>query len=204
MEWDFAYISLVMVLMSVLVSYYAVKSIFRENPTDTIRSKVPQVSSSGLIEKPELCKHFSFNTRWNYRDTKRNKFRALIIIIGVIGCTALLVSAFGMYDGRNDLKELQFNQINLYEPKLVIDDESGEMEVDEMAEEVNSAKIMESAIEIESDSTKMSVTLLVLNHTDLITPTDYNWNRIRIADDEVSISQKIVDMLDVKIGDAVK
>ncbi len=125
-------------------------------------------------------------------------------IIGVIGCTALLVSAFGMYDGMNDLKEWEFNQINHYDSKLVIDDEASDLEVDDVAEEVNGDKIMESAIEIESDSTKKSGTLLVLNHTDLITPTDYDWNRIKIADDEVSISQKMADMLDVKVGDTVK
>ncbi len=200
---DFVYVALAMIIMSVLVSYYAVKSIFNENPADTIRPKVPKVSSSGLIEKLGFFKHLSFNSRWNYRDTKRNKFRALMTIIGVIGCTALLVSAFGMYDGMNDLKEWEFNQINHYDSKLVIDDEASNSEIDDVAEDVDGDKIMESAIEIESDSAKKSGSLLVLNHTDLVTPTDYNWNRIKIEDDEVSISQKMADMLEVNVGDTV-
>ena len=73
-----------------------------------------------------------------------------------------------------------------------------------MADEVNGDKVMESAIEIEQGSVKKSGSLLVLNHTDLITPTDYNWNKIKIADDEVSISQKMADMLGVGVGDTVK
>ena len=201
---DFVYVALAMVAMSVLVSYYAVKSIFNENPADTIRPKVPKVSSSGLIEKLGFFKHLSFNTRWNYRDAKRNKFRALMTIVGVIGCTALLVSAFGMYDGMNDLKEWEFNQINHYDSKLVIDDNASTSEIDDVADEVNGDKIMESAIEIESDSAKKSGSLLVLNHTDLVTPTDYNWNKIKIEDDEISISQKMADMLGVNVGDSVK
>lgn len=201
---DFVYVALAMVLMSVLVSYYAVKSIFNENPADTIRPKVPKVSTSGFIEKFGFWKHLSFNARWNYRDAKRNKFRALMTIIGVIGCTALLVSAFGMYDGMNDLKEWEFNQINHYDSKLVIDDEASISEIDDVAEEVGGDKIMEGAIEIESSSAKKSGSLLVLNHTDLVTPTDYDWNRIDIKDDEVSISQKMADMLGVGVGDTVK
>ena len=201
---DFVYVALAMVIMSVLVSHYAVKSIFNENPADTIRPKVPKVSSSGIIEKLGFWKHLSFNTRWNYRDAKRNKFRALMTIIGVVGCTALLVSAFGMYDGMNDLKEWEFNQINHYDSKLVIDDEASVSEIDDLAEDVDGDKIMESAIEIESDSAKKSGSLLVLNHTDLVTPTDYDWNKIKIEDDEVSISQKMADMLGVGIGDSVK
>ena len=201
---DFVYVAAAMVIMSVLVSYYAVKSIFNENPADTIRPKVPKVSSSGFLEKMGFFKHLSFNTRWNYRDAKRNKFRALMTIIGVIGCTTLLVSAFGMYDGMNDLKEWEFNQINHYDSKLVIDDNASISDIDKVAEEVHGDKIMESAVEIESGSVKKSGSLLVLNHTDLVTPTDYEWNRIEIADDEVSISQKMADMLGVGIGDTVK
>lgn len=201
---DFVFIALAMIIMSILVSYYAVRSIFNENPADTIRPKAPKVSSSGMIERLGFFKHLSFNSRWNYRDAKRNKFRALMTIIGVIGCTALLVSAFGMYDGMNDLKEWEFNQINHYDSKLVIDDEANISEVDDVADEVNGDKIMESAIEIESDTCKKSGSLLVLNHTDLVTPTDYDWNRIKIEDDEVSVSQKMADMLGIGIGDTVK
>ena len=201
---NFVYVAALMVLMSLIVSYFAVRSISRENPADTIRPKAPKISSSGFVEKLGFWNKLSFNTRWNYRDAKRNKFRALMTIIGVMGCVALLVCAFGMYDGMNDLKEWEYNQINHYDSKLVIDEEASMSAIDDVAEDVNGDKIMESAIEIESDSAKKSGSLLVLNNTDLITPTDYDWNKIEIADDEISISQKMADLLDVGIGDTVK
>ena len=201
---NFVYVAALMVILSVLVSYYAVKSISKEKPADTIRPKAPKVSSSGFVEKLSVWKRLSFNVRWNWRDAKRNKFSALMTIIGVIGCTALLVCAFGMYDGMNDLKEWEFNQINHYDSKLIIDDEATLSEIDDVADDVNGDKLMESAIEIESGSVKKSGSLLVLNHTDLVTPTDYDWNKIKIEEDEISISQKMADMLGVDVGDTVK
>ena len=200
----FIYVAVAMILMSMVVSYFAVRSISKENPADTIRPKAPKVSSTGFVEKFGFWKKFGFNIRWNYRDAKRNKFRALMTIVGVIGCTALLVSAFGMYDGMNDLKEWEYNQINHYDSKLVIDDEASLSEINEVADEVHGDKLMESAIEIESDNSKKSASLLVLNDTNLVTPTDYDWNKIDIADDEVSISQKMADLLGVGVGDTVK
>ena len=200
----FIYVAIAMILMSMVVSYFAVRSISNENPADTIRPKAPKVSSTGFVEKFGFWKKFGFNIRWNYRDAKRNKFRALMTIVGVIGCTALLVSAFGMYDGMNDLKEWEYNQINHYDSKLVIDDEASLSEINEVADEVHGDKLMESAIEIESDNSKKSASLLVLNDTNLVTPTDYDWNKIDIADDEVSISQKMADLLGVGVGDTVK
>ena len=200
----FVYVAVAMILMSVVVSYFAVRSISKENPADTIRPKSPKVSSSGFIEKLGFWKKLSFNARWNYRDAKRNKFRGLMTIVGVIGCTALLVSAFGMYDGMSNLKEWEYSQINHYDSKLVIDEKASLSEIDDVAHEVNGDKIMESAIEIDSDNSKKSASLLVLNDTKLVTPTDYDWNKVHIADDEVSISQKMADLLGVGVGDTVK
>ena len=200
----FVYVAVAMILMSVVVSYFAVRSISKENPADTIRPKSPKVSLSGFIEKLGFWKKLSFNARWNYRDAKRNKFRGLMTIVGVIGCTALLVSAFGMYDGMSNLKEWEYSQINHYDSKLVIDEKASLSEIDDVAHEVNGDKIMESAIEIDSGNSKKSASLLVLNDTKLVTPTDYDWNKVHIADDEVSISQKMADLLGVGVGDTVK
>lgn len=63
---------------------------------------------------------------------------------------------------------------------------------------------MEESVEIESDDMKKSGSLLVLNGTDLITPTDDDWNKIELANDEVSISKKMAKMLGVGVGDTVK
>ena len=201
---NFVYVAVLMVLMSLAVSYYSVRNISNEKPADTNRPKTPKVSTSGFVEKLGIWKRLSFNVRWNWRDAKRNKSRALMTIIGVIGCSALLVCAFGMYDGMNDLKEWEYSDINHYDSKLVVEDNASVSQIDNVAEDVNGDKIMESSIEIESDNAKKSGSLLVVNDTELITPTDYDRNHIEIRDDEVSISQKMADMLGVKVGDKVK
>lgn len=201
---NFVYVAITMVLMSVIVSYFAVRSISKEKPADTIRPKSPKVSTSGFLEKFGFWNKLSFNARWNYRDAKRNKFRALMTIVGVMGCAALLVSAFGMYDGMHDLKEWEYSQINHYDSKLIVNDNATISGIDNIAEEVNGDKLMEGAIEIESATAKKSGSLLVLNGTNLVTPTDYDRNEVKIANDEVSISQKMADMLGVGIGDTVK
>ena len=201
---NFVYVAIIMVVMSLLVSYFAVRSISSENPADTIRPKVPKISSTGFVEKFGFWNKLSFNVRWNYRDAKRNKFRALMTIVGVMGCAALLVSAFGMYDGMHDLKEWEYSQINHYDSKLIVNDNASMSSINNIADEVNGDKLMESAIEIESGNAKKSGSLLVLNGTKLVTPTDYDRNEIEIGNDEISISQKMADLLGVGVGDTVK
>lgn len=201
---NFIYVAGLLVLMAIFVSYYSAKSISDEKPSESIKPKAPKVSTTGFVERMPFWRKASFNVRWNYRDAKRNKFRALMTIVGVLGCTALLICAFGLYDSMNDLMEWEYHQISHYDSELVIDEDATPEEIDEIADAVNGDKIMESIIEVESSSAKKSGVLQVLDGTDLITPTDKDWNRIDIKDDEVSISQKMADLLGVGIGDTVK
>ena len=201
---NFIYMAILIIIFSLVVSYYSAKIISDESPSQSIRSKPPRVFKKGLIERFEFWRKLSFNVRWNYRDIRRNKFRALVTVIGIMGCTALLVCAFGLNDSMNDLTEWNFNQIKHYETELFIDHDASQSAIDEVADEVNGDEIMESSIELESSSAKKTGMLLVLDGTDLITPTDYNWNKIEIKDDEISISQKMADMLGVDVGDTVK
>ena len=97
-DMSFVCVAFIMVLSSLLVSYLAARNISKENPANTMRPKAPRISKSRFLENSKLWKKLNFNIRWNYRDAKRNKFRALMAIIGVMGCVALLISAFGMND----------------------------------------------------------------------------------------------------------
>ena len=61
---------------------------------------------------------------------------------------------------------------------------------------------MESSVEILSNKSQMA-SLLVLNDTNLIRITDDNHNPLEIANDEVSISRKMANMLDIDVGDTI-
>ena len=201
---NFIYLIVLMAIFSLAVSYHAILSISKEKPSYTLKPKAPKISTSGFIERLKIWNKLSFNIRWNYRDTKRNKLRSIMTIIGVMGCSALLIGAFGLSDGMNDAKQWEYGQINHYDSKLILDDDALPLQLDEAFSDVDGDKIMEKTIELKTDNKKKLGSVLVLNNTDLITPTDKNKNKIEIENNEVSISQKIATMLNVGIGDTVE
>ena len=125
-------------------------------------------------------------------------------VIGIIGCTSLLVCAFGLNDSMNELTEWNFDHINHYDSELIIDHDADSSAVDEVVKAVDGEKIMKTVIEIESPNVKRQGTLLVLDEGDMITPTDDNWDKVEIGDYEVSISKKMAELLDVGVGDSIK
>ena len=201
---SFIFATVAMVILSFLVSYIACRSISKESPSQAIKPKIPKVSSSGLFEKSKIWKKLSFNARWNYRDAKRNKFRALMSIVGVLGCTMIIIASFGAMDSFDEMKSWSYDDINHYSSKLVVEKNATDSQIDDAVEDVDGEKLMEGSIEIKSGGVKKSGVLEVLDDNKLYTPTDTNRNPIEIGDDEVSISQKMADLLGVGVGDTVK
>ena len=201
---NFIYVVVIMLILSLGVSLFSTKIISNEKPAESIKPKPPKLTTNGFLERFRFWHNVSFNTRWNYRNAKRNKFRSVMTIIGVIGCTALLVCAFGLSDSMDDLTKWEYNQIEHFDSILTIDEDANQSAVDAVAEEVNGDMIMQTFIELKSPSAKKSGGIIVLDGTDLITPTDGNHNKFKLNDDEISISQKMADLLGVTVGDEIK
>ena len=201
---SFVIVAAAMVLSSLLVSYLSAKNISKENPANTMRPKAPNISTSGILENSRFWNKLNFNLRWNYRDAKRNKFRALMAIVGVMGCVALLVSAFGMNDSMEHLESWEYDDIDHFESKLIINTGALASDVDDVAEDVNGSTIMEQAIEIKANGKEDTVMLLSLNETDLISQTDSDGNSIKLSSSDISLSKKIAESLGVGVGDTIK
>ena len=67
-------------------------------------------------------------------------------VIGIIGCTSLLICAFGLNDSMNELTEWNFEHINHYDSELIIDSDANSSAIDEVEKEVAGEKIMKSVI----------------------------------------------------------
>ena len=203
-DMSFVYIAVLLVVLSVFVTYLSCRRISKENPANAMRPKAPNISSKSFIERSGLWKHLNFNIRWNWRDASVNKFRAVMTIIGVMGCVALLIAAFGMNDSLDELKSWEYDDISHFESKLQIARDANPMELYYVLNETNGSFIMQQSIEIKANGIEDTVTLLASNNTDLISYTDSNRNPIDIDEGDVSISTKLADRFNLAKGDKIR
>ncbi|AMK16179.1 ABC transporter permease [Methanobrevibacter olleyae] len=204
--WNLTFfvVAALMVIFSVAVTFISVKSISDENPADSIKPKAPKPVSSDFIEKTKIWEKLSFNERWNYRDAKRNKVRAIMSIFGVFACALLIISAFGMYDSMNDVKDWQYEQIYQYSSKLLLNENITDSQLDYLLDETNGEGIMEEAIELKYKGNKKTGTLTVLNESELYKTTDINRNYIQLDPNGIAISDRMAEILGLEIGDKVR
>ena len=209
-EWIPAYdtsffvMALITIALCTLVTYTAVRKELTGNAAEALRPKTPKHIKHGFLEKLAFWNKLSFNSQWNFRDASRNKLRSLMAIIGVFGCTALLVCAFGMNDSLKDLKSWQYEKIDHFKFKLTIEETATSEQIGAVKDAVDGEEIMESAIEVKRGDKKMSVNVRVTNNTTLISATDVNLRNIPLPSDGVSITMKSADVLSVGVGDEIQ
>ena len=209
-EWIPAYdisffvMALITLTLCTLVTYLAVRKELTGNVAETLRPKAPKHIRHGFIEKLPFWNKLNFNSQWNFRDASRNKLRSLMAVIGVFGCTALLVCAFGMNDSMNDLKIWQYEKIDRFKSKLTIDETATPEQIQTVKDTVNGEEIMESSIEIRYGNKKTSVNIRVTDNITLISATDVNLKNITLPKDGVSITMRTAGVLGVTIGDEIE
>lgn len=92
-----------------------------ETAAQIMRPKAPQPGKKVLLEHVgPLWGRMSFLSKVTARNVFRYKSRALMAIIGVLGCTALMMLGLGMRSSLNGLMPLQFSQVERYDAMAVV------------------------------------------------------------------------------------
>jgi len=91
----------------------------REEAASLMRPKAPTPGKRVLIEKiPALWNRLGFISKVTSRNIFRYKRRFFMTLAGVSGCTALLVTAFGLGDSIGSVARLQFEDIIVYDAQV--------------------------------------------------------------------------------------
>ena len=81
-----------------LIGWLSVRQMLRGSAADSLRPYSPKKMKPLLIERSRLFHKLPFGTRWNLRDVIRHKARTAMSLIGIIGCTVLVIGSLGMRD----------------------------------------------------------------------------------------------------------
>lgn len=90
---------LIISLCIIGATIYAVMKELKYAPATLMRPKAPKMGKRVLLEKiPFIWKHLSFSRKVTVRNIFRYKKRFLMTIIGICGCTSLILAGFGLKD----------------------------------------------------------------------------------------------------------
>ena len=98
--------------------------------------------------------------KFTYKVTARNLFRYkkrfFMTVVGIAGCTALLVTGFGLHDSISDIVYKQFGEVFTYDVSISLKSETA-LNEDEMQEILNDPELVDSYMAVHQEQSTRCV-----------------------------------------------
>ena len=122
MNWPLALgITAANLLVTLLVTWYCCAKELKCAPADLIRPKAPEAGKRILLERiPVVWNDMSFMQKVSARNIMRYKKRIFMMLLGIGGCTALVLTALGLNDTIQNVVMRQYDDIILYDYEITM------------------------------------------------------------------------------------
>ena len=203
--------------ITLVATWAAAASTLRESPAALMQPRAPKAGKRILLERiPVIWRRLSFSWKVTARNIFRYKQRFFMAIIGIAGCTALLLTGLGLQNAINDIIDKQFYQLYRYSMVVRVDDEvtAAREAVDDVldgdASAVESYEWLHTAnvLAVEEGAKDQRLELVVPE--DPAKAGDYVLMRERVghaplslSDEGVIVSEKLAHELGLGVGDEI-
>lgn len=204
--------SLIAIGCILLSTYLAVKKSLKEVPAELLRPKSPAIGKRVLLERiPFIWKRLSFSRKVTIRNVFRYKKRFLMTILGIAGCTGLIITGFGIQDCITNMVPNQYEKIFSYDLEITFNKDSKTLdkdyeEISKLKEFTSTLKVNKEAIDILNKDTNQTVQLIVPfnDYNDFIKIQDRKTKKQYSLKDKIYVSEKLYKLLNLKENDTLK
>ena len=191
-------------------------------PASLMRPKSPKAGKRVLLERISwLWSKLKFTQKVTIRNVFRYKKRVSMTIIGILGCTALMVAGFGLRESVSNMIPSQYGEVFLYDMSITLKNEQTSDEIQKYIDEVCNIKTNDKnndvtdamafnmqAVEILNKETKQDIQLIVPKKTDVLSDYIVLENRVSkekysLSDNGVVITEKLAKLLGIKQGEKI-
>ena len=166
-------------------------------------------------QRPCLWRQLSFNYKITIRNLFRYQRRFWMTVIGIGGCAALIVTAFGLRGSIFDIMDKQFEEIYGYTAQIGLVDKVTPGELREVTQALDEDPLAEgwlvccsASMTAETDAYTVDCTVQVFPDQASMVPFIHLRHRtddepVTLSDDGVVLTEKLASLLDVQPGDTI-
>ena len=204
-------------IIIILSAYMACSKELKETPAILMRPKAPKGGKRILLERvPFIWNRFSFISKVTVRNIFRYKKRFLMTVLGIAGCTALILTGFGIKDSIEMILTGQYGTLFKYDMSLVIQSDMTDKQIYELRknlsdiDEINKYEFFSYENgDIKVNNTTKEITIVVpenlKNMDKFIHLQDRKTqNPIELNNKGIVLTEKIARDLGVKAGDEIE
>ena len=196
---------------------YAIVKELSNKPAILLRPKAPKIGKRVLLERiTPIWRRLNFSQKVTIRNIFRYKKRFLMTIIGICGCTALILTGFGLKDSISAILPNQYEKVFKYDFQVTLksslEDDQKEEVITELTNNSGINKVVETymvAGTAINEDKQEDIQIVVPDNTEelkeVINFYDVKTDEVMdLKTDEVIVSDKLAELLDIEEGDTIK
>lgn len=181
-----------------LIGFLSVRRMLVGTAADALSPYTPKKMKPMLIERTKFFHKLSFGTRWNMRDIVRHKARTAMSLVGIVGCTILILASFGMKDTMNAFLDMYYDNGLNYSSRIFLSETATDAEKQEIIDKYKGD--FGGSVSVQLDEKTVSLDIYDITH-DKIRIMDENTDKIEIGDDGAYICMRLAEEFGLGIGD---
>lgn len=190
------------------VTWWCCHKTLAENPAELIRPKAPEAGKQIFVERLPFWKKISFLNKVTIRNIFRYRQRLAMMLIGIGGCTALLLTGFGLRDSISNVAAYQFENVTKYDISVYFREEPSERQQEKFRKTVerdaeNMMFYHQSSVELDFDNRVKEIYLLS-GGDELASFIDFHKGDNQLSmpgKDQVLLSSGVAENLGIRGGD---
>ena len=204
-------------LCSMGTTWISCRHELKEAAADLMRPKAPRAGKRVFLEwLPFIWKRLKFLHKVSVRNIVRYKRRFFMMVIGISGCTALLVTGFGIRDSVVDIADQQFQEIQTYQFGITLKNgikDANDPSLTEFTEILDTyggsfLPVLETTMDLQTPENLKSIHLIIVEnpaqvgeYIDLHTPDKTAISYPKAG--EAVICEKLAKRYRIQIGDTI-
>lgn len=215
------FITVLSIAASIFVTTFAAFAACRrelvEDPAILMRPKAPKNGKRILLERIGfIWNKIGFIWKVTLRNIFRYKKRFLMTVLGISGCTALILTGFGVRDSIQMIVDVQFGELNKYSMTASYDSDEKTEDVEYLKSLISNEKGVKEIGMFHNQNAKVMINNKEKEVT-VVIPENKNTFKdfielrerkshtpIKLDNKGIVISEKAARNLDAKVGDKVK
>ena len=195
---------------------WACMSTLMDTPANLMRPRSPKAGKRVFLEyiKP-LWRRLSFTWKVTMRNLFRYQKRFWMTVIGIGGCTALIVTGFGLHESIFDVLNKQFDEISLYDATVGLNEDLSEEQKQSIQTYLDGEESVgdylftyQEMMDASTTGISYNVYLFAVDNVeefgrfvDLRHRSDHS--KVELDGSGVVIDEKLAELLDVSVGDTI-
>lgn len=214
LDWTLFAVSLaVSLICSAGVTYLTCRAELRLMPAELMRPKAPKEGKRVFLERiPFLWKRFGFMLKISLRNVFRYTRRLIMMVLGIGGCTALLITGFGLRDSIANIAQDQFDNIMVYDFALQFDESKDAAARTDFIDETNGLLsscvfVCDDTIQADTYEGIKTVNVIATGDPDIASLISMHSDGQTLnypPDGSVAISEKLAKIAGVSVGDTIR